>query len=193
MNRDLFRGQLVRLAASNSDTDAEALVRWSRDSQYLRLLDAEIARPISLSRAKELTKEFLEPDEPKLDAFAFVIRTLADDHQIGFVDLDGVQWSHGDTFVGIGIGDRSDWNKGYGTDALRIILRYAFMELNMHRVSLTVFAYNPRAIHSYEKAGFTHEGRLREFLNRDGQRYDLLFMGILREEWEQAEARRLSA
>ena len=67
---------------------------------------------------------------------------------------------------------------------MRVIQRYAFEELNLHRLSLTVFEYNQRAIRSYEKAGFTVEGRVRKFLNREGKHYDMIFMGILREEWE---------
>jgi RimJ/RimL family protein N-acetyltransferase len=66
---------------------------------------------------------------------------------------------------------------------MKIVLRYAFAELNLHRVSLGVFEYNPRAIRSYEKAGFQHEGRARKHLNHEGQRWDIFFMGILREEW----------
>jgi RimJ/RimL family protein N-acetyltransferase len=95
-----------------------------------------------------------------------------------------VQWTHGDTFVGIGIGEPDYRGKGYGTDAMRVILRFAFMELNLHRVSLDVFEYNPRAIRSYEKAGFVIEGRKRRVVNRDGRRWDDIYMGILREEWE---------
>ena len=67
---------------------------------------------------------------------------------------------------------------------MRVILRFAFTELNLHRVSLTVFDYNQRAIRSYEKAGFRMEGRQRGFLKREGQRWDLIYMGILRSEWE---------
>jgi RimJ/RimL family protein N-acetyltransferase len=66
---------------------------------------------------------------------------------------------------------------------MQVILRYAFQELNLRRVSLDTFEYNPRAIRSYEKAGFVHEGRVRKFLLREGRRWDMLFMGILREEW----------
>jgi RimJ/RimL family protein N-acetyltransferase len=66
---------------------------------------------------------------------------------------------------------------------MRVVLRYAFQELNLRRVSLTTYEYNPRAIRSYEKAGFIHEGRARKFLLREGRRWDLLFMGVLREEW----------
>ena len=64
-----------------------------------------------------------------------------------------------------------------------LILRYAFLELNLQRVSLDVFDYNQRAIRSYEKAGFTLEGRQRGVLLREGKRWDLVYMGILREEW----------
>jgi RimJ/RimL family protein N-acetyltransferase len=99
--------------------------------------------------------------------------------------LDGVLWTHGESFVGIGLGEREHWGKGYGTDAMRVILKYAFSELNLYRVSLNVFDYNPRAKRSYEKVGFKEEGRCREFLLRDGKRYDLIFMGILRSEWEE--------
>jgi RimJ/RimL family protein N-acetyltransferase len=90
---------------------------------------------------------------------------------------------NGDAFVGIGIGDRELWGKGYGTEAMKLMLRFAFQELNLRRVSLNTFEYNPRAVHSYEKAGFVHEGCERDWLHREGRRWDLIYMGILREEW----------
>ena len=182
MNTALLQGELVRLVAANSETDADLFARWSRDAEYLRLEDSGVARPPSLKQIKEDIQTWLEHDKPS--EYAFVIRTLADNHAIGTIGLDGIRWSNGDAFVGIGIGDRDYWGRGYGTDAMRAILRFAFMELNLRRVSLDVFEYNPRAIRSYEKAGFKHEGRLRQALNRDGRRWDMLFMGILREEWE---------
>jgi RimJ/RimL family protein N-acetyltransferase len=86
--------------------------------------------------------------------------------------------------VGIGIGEREYWGKGYSTDMMRVILRYAFTELNLNRVTLNVFEYNPRAVRSYEKAGFVVEGRERKAIHRDGKYWDVLFMGVLREEWE---------
>jgi RimJ/RimL family protein N-acetyltransferase len=92
-------------------------------------------------------------------------------------------WAHGEGWVGIGIGERAYWGNGYGTEAMCLLLRFAFAELNLQRVSLGVYAYNPRALRSYEKAGFRHEGVVRADCRRDGQRWDSVFMGILREEW----------
>jgi RimJ/RimL family protein N-acetyltransferase len=178
---DLFTGELVRLSAEEPEAISEAFSRWNRDSEYQRLLDSGPARQFS----KQKIKEWVEKEIDSQLLYMFGIRTLEDDRLIGEVGLDGVSASNGDTYVGISIGERQDWGKGYGTDAMRLILRYAFNELNLRRVSLTVFEYNPRGIRSYEKAGFKEEGRLREFLHRDGRRWDMVFMGVLREEWQE--------
>lgn len=178
---NIFEGKLVRLTAESIDTVVDHFSRWNRDSGYWRLLAAEPATPYSKQQIKEFVEKELLSQQPGM--FFFMIRSREDDRIIGEIGLDGIQWNHGDTFVGISIGERELWNKGYGTDAMRVLLRYAFDELNLHRVSLTVFEYNPRAIRSYEKAGFVYEGRERKFVERDGKRWDVLYMGVLREEW----------
>jgi RimJ/RimL family protein N-acetyltransferase len=159
----------------------EACARWNRDSEYLRLLDANSANQLSGRKISGWIERDQEKDTP--GEYLFGIRTLEGDRLVGFIDLEGTMFPNGDAFVGIGIGDRESWGKGYGTDAMQVILRYAFQELNLRRVSLDTFEYNPRAIRSYEKVGFVHEGRARNFLNREGRRWDMLFMGILRQEW----------
>lgn len=185
MNDNFFQGKLVRLASQEVQTMGEAFSKWSRDSEYWRLLDSGSVRPFSVKTTKDWIEKNQEKERP--DEIAFAIRTLEDDRLIGDIGLGGIQWIHGDTFVGIGLGEREYWGKGYGTDAMRIILRYAFTELNLHRVSLNVFEYNPRAIRSYEKAGFKYEGRMRQMLHRDDQYWDIVFMGILREKWEEGD------
>jgi RimJ/RimL family protein N-acetyltransferase len=182
MNNNLFQGKLVRFVAEDPQIIAEAFSRWSRDSEYSRLLSAFPAGPNSVKSFKDwIEKEF---EKERLDSYMFMIRTLQENLLIGEIDLEVIEGYHSDAFVGISIGERRYWDKGYGTDAMNIMLNYAFNELNLHRVSLNVFEYNPRAIHLYEKIGFTVEGRAREFLNRDGRRWDMIFMGILRESWQ---------
>lgn len=180
MSTALFTGKLVRLAAADPDKHAALFLEWSRDSQYTRLLDFPPARQWS---AKQ-TREEMERMDARDNLINLLIHTLDEDRPIGFVELDGIQWAHGDAFVGIGIGSRAHWSKGYGSDALRILMRYAFAELGLFRLSLDVFEYNTRAVRCYEKCGFVVEGRCRQWLLRDGKRWDVLYMGILRSEWE---------
>lgn len=176
---DLFRGDLVRLAAVTPEEFAPLYARWNRDSFRARLLDSE---PSILFSDKAI-RGWIEKQQERNDLFAFTIRALADDRMVGEVALGYSRNNRAETFMGIGLGEREDWNKGYGTDAVRLILRFAFCELNVHRVSLSLFEYNPRARRAYEKAGFVEEGRARGALLREGRRWDEIFMGVLRPEW----------
>ncbi len=178
---NILQGELVRLSADDPQVMAEAVNHWDRDSEFRRLLDSEPANQDSVKKLTELFEKSQRKDSPLF--YSFAIHTLEGDRLVGFTGLDGDFFPHGEAFVGIGIGERDFWGKGYGTDAMKVILRFAFQELNLRRVALDTFEYNPRAIHSYEKVGFVHEGRAREFLYREGRRWDLIFMGILREEW----------
>ena len=182
MNKNIFEGELVRLTAEDPEINGKASSRWARDSEYMRLLDTEAAQVWSAKKFQQWFEKDLE--QTRTDGVGFTIRTLDGNRLIGFVGIFDIQWAHGDGWVGIGIGERDEWGKGYGTDAMRVILRYAFTEINLHRVSLGVFSYNPRAICSYEKAGFKREGAGRGGVLRDGQRSNDLYMGILRSEWE---------
>ena len=148
----------------------------------MRLLDMWPATPSSLKKIEEWLKKDIEERDNR--SYFFMIQEKATQRLIGEIALDGIRWNHGDSYVGVGIGERELWGKGYGTDAMRVVLRFAFTELNLNRVTLDVFEYNPRAVRSYEKAGFKHEGRHRGALNREGKRWDEVFMGILKSDWE---------
>lgn len=176
--QDVFTGKLVRLVAADLETDSKLLAEWDRDSEYQRLLNSERAARFN---AKQ-TQNFFEKEIGSMHFF--MIQKLDDDRKIGMVDLSGFNWLVGNAWVGIGIGEREYWGKGYGTDAMRILLRYAFTELNLNRVTLNVFEINQRGLRSYHKAGFREEGREPKALLKAGVRYDLIFMGILRSEWE---------
>jgi RimJ/RimL family protein N-acetyltransferase len=180
MNSDMLSGDLVRLTAENPEVMAACYVRWNQDTEWLRLLDTDPPRMPS----EKKWKEWLEKDlERERSGSFFAIRTLESEELIGFIGFFDLFLNHGDTLLAIALGERQYWSKGYGTDAMRILLRYAFNELNLRRVGLIVFEYNPRAIRSYEKAGFIPEGRQRQMILRDGKRWDFFYMGILREEW----------
>ena len=177
MKTDPFAGELVRLAMFEPERNAPIMARWNQNSEYQQLLDSDTARLWSVKQIRE----FFEKDSA--DRYHFAIRTVAEDRTIGFIDLSVSDWTARNAWVGIGIGEREDWGKGYGTQAMQLLLRFAFAELNLERVSLSVFAYNPRGYRSYEKCGFQEEGRMRQFINRGGERHDMIFMGILRDAW----------
>ncbi len=185
-NPNLFLGDRVHLVAEEPAAFGEAFSRWSRDSEFSRLLDTEPVHQSSAGQVKGWLEEDAEKDPPP--EYFFAILTLDDQKLIGFTVLMHVSWNNADCMVAIGIGERDQWGKGYGTDAMKVVLRYAFSELNLHRVTLGVFEYNLRAIRSYEKIGFMVEGRIRKQLDRDGKRWDMIHMGILREEWKHYQA-----
>lgn len=180
----LFTGKLVRLAAAQAD-DAKLQARWHNESEFLRLLDDDPALPRSVAH---ITRQETERREHHgNDRFEFMIRTLADNTLIGFGGI-GARWNHRDAWLGIGIGDPAYRSRGYGTDAMRLLVGYGFRELDLHRITLSVLATNPRAIRCYEKVGFVCEVVNRADVYRDGQRIDVYTMGLLRREWEAQQA-----
>ena len=178
--KELFYGDLVRLTAEEPEMYARVEVRWQRDSEFVRLAGGDLEMP-SEKKIREWAEKQVEKG-PQPERYPFSIRSLADDQVLGFLGL-WLDLMHSEGWVGIGIGERDAWSKGYGTDAMKICLRYAFWELGLQRVSLGLHEYNPRALRSYEKAGFQMEGRTRKDILREGKRTDTLWMGILREEW----------
>ncbi|MFZ3589963.1 GNAT family N-acetyltransferase [Bacillus sp. DJP31] len=173
---NFFKGNKVRLTASRHE-DAEIMVKWFEDAEYLRNVDTDIARP-------RMVTELESEEKSGPNSAYFRIRTLKDDELIGFVVIHNIEWNNRVGLLAIGIGESKFRNLGYGQDALQLILRYAFHELNLNRVGLDVIEYNQKAIHAYEKIGFQKEGRMREAVFRDGNSYDRIIMSILRSEWE---------
>jgi len=181
--KDLFRGELVRLTAEDPEFRAKQEARWERDTEFHRLADFRPARLYSEKKVKEWIEKDIE-DGFKPERYFFSIRVLKDDTLIGFLSL-WLNLIHSEVWVGIGIGEREYWGKGYGTDTMRLCVQYSFMELGAQRVSLGLHEYNPRALRAYEKAGFQLEGRTRKDILREGRYTDTIWMGILRDEWIQ--------
>lgn len=180
MERKTFlTGEKVRLIPFDIERDVERLVQWRRNSEYLRMMGSNPA----VQYSKEKIKKWLDETTFDPNEVAFIIQTVDDNRVIGEIGLGGFRGNFVNAFVGISIGEPQDWSKGYGTEAMCLILDYGFCQMNLHHISLTVFEYNPRAIRSYEKVGFKHEGVQRKWLNRNGRRWDMYRMGILKSEW----------
>jgi RimJ/RimL family protein N-acetyltransferase len=175
---NLLRGEKVRLTAVNS-YDLGMITRWWHDPEFLRLYNTAPAAP---RNEDQLSRRF-DLSQTSQEVFLFAIRLLEEDELIGLLEFDGIDWAHRTTFVSIGIGQAAMRGLGYGLEAMQLALNFAFNELNLHRVCLTVFSYNDRAIALYERLGFIREGVYREHIERDGRRYDMILYGILRREW----------
>ena len=176
---NILRGERIRLAAMNKE-DFPLFAGWYEDAGFSRFSDSTPAAPMSVDQWTAR----LEEQQKAKDGFLFAIKGLEKNTMIGFAELDGIQWNHQNAWIGLGIGDQENWGKGYGREAMDLILKFAFHELSLYRVQLTVFSYNERAIALYKKLGFVQEGVLREYLSRDGRRYDMLMYGLLRSEWK---------
>jgi RimJ/RimL family protein N-acetyltransferase len=180
----LFEGKLICLAPIDHEKDPEIESKWTHDPDYLRMLSTKPARPLSPAQVKKKYEAVEKEMEEGHNSFYFTIRTRPDDRLVGFIKIYWVEWTNGHGFLELGIGDPNDRRHGFGSEALRLILRYAFAELNLYRLSVMVPEYNPPALSLFTKAGFVEEVRRREALQRDGRYWDALHLGLLREEWE---------
>jgi RimJ/RimL family protein N-acetyltransferase len=179
MVSDPLAGTHVRLTAFEP-RDLPTLARWYQDAAFMRLFDAEACEP----KTEAQLAGYVEEQHKSKTAYVFAVRLLERDDLIGYLELDGIVWAQGSGWVSIGFGNAIHRGQGHGTEAMRLLLQFAFGELNLRRVQLTVFSYNTAAIRLYEKLCFQREGTFREFLQRDGQLYDMYLYGLLRREWE---------
>jgi RimJ/RimL family protein N-acetyltransferase len=174
-SESIIEGQFVRLRPMD-ERDLPSFVEWLKDEDLTRWLGA-----ISNSPTLEEEVDWYHGRREDPDCVLWSIETL-DGALIGSTELRLSPFAHR-AELGIAIHDRSSWNRGYGTDAVRCVLRYAFEDLELNRVELTTDADNSRAIRCYEKCGFVSEGRLRQHRIRDDGPADSLIMSVLRKEW----------
>jgi len=175
----MIRGRKTRLRAIERE-DIPRFLKWLNDPEVTRYLT--LYTPLSKAEEERWFERQLADESSRV----FAIETEEGVH-IGNIGLHHIDWKNRHAELGIFIGEKEYWNQGYGADAIRALLRFAFQEMNLHRVYLHVFDFNTRAIRCYEKCGFQLEGRAREFFFRDGRYHDSLLMGILRSEFESQE------
>jgi RimJ/RimL family protein N-acetyltransferase len=176
---NLLTGTKVYLT-SLTRQDMPVVAEWYQNAEFLRLFESGPAYP----KTEEALIRQMEEDEKSKRDFPFAVRLAENGLLIGLVVIDGVEWNNRVGGLALGLGNPAYWGKGYGFEAAQLVLTFAFNELNLHRIQLGVFGYNKRAIALYEKLGFQKEGAYREYILRDGRRFDMYLYGLLRPEWE---------
>lgn len=173
----MLKGQKVILRPIRL-SDAPRFVKWFNDPEVHRFLNF---RSLTLKQERKFIRERLKSD-PK-DHVQLCVDALDGTH-IGTVALESISREQKRAVFGIVIGDKKYWNRGFGTEAARLILDYGFQKLKLHRVELDVYSYNPRAIKVYKNLGFKLEGKKREHALWRGKYYNAYLMGILDREWK---------
>jgi RimJ/RimL family protein N-acetyltransferase len=171
-------GERARLRALHED-DLTTLARWEMDPGRMTTLSNWVVPP-SEAAAKDRIAKWCANDK---DDLGFAIETVADPPVlVGNLNLFGARPKDRSATIGIALG-REHIGRGYGTDAMRVIVDYGFREMGLHRIQLLVAPFNAAGIRAYEKAGFVEEGRHRESVWHDGTWYDEIMMSILDHEW----------
>jgi diamine N-acetyltransferase len=176
----MIYGKRIRLRALERE-DLPRFVAWFNDNEVTAGLSVFL--PMSQDEEEQWYEGMLKI-APTEHPMMIEIRSDETWIPIGDCGFHKIDWRNQAAELGIVIGEKSYWNQGYGTEAMRLLLRHGFNTLNLNRIFLRVFESNPRAIRTYEKAGFVHEGCFRQAEYRNGRYVDVLFMSVLRSEWK---------
>ncbi len=156
--------------------DGNLIVTWLNDPEVTRTLRRY------LPHTAGQVEEFVRRHADSTTDIPLAIAAREGDRLVGVCGVHGIDTRHRHAWLGITVG-KEHWGKGYGKEAMELLLRLGFQTLNLHRLSLQVYSFNERAVRLYERLGFQHEGRQRQDFFLDGVYHDTLNMGILRDEW----------
>ncbi len=154
--------------------------RWYGDQEVWRLT-SWTSEPMKRAAVERL---FEDRERSSLDD-SFAVHWEGEDEPVGILSLANINQANSSADLSVIVGNEKDRDKGLGTEAIRILLDYAFDDLGLNRVGLSVFEFNETAIHAYEKLGFEKEGRLRKAIWRDGSFHDAILMSILARDWRE--------
>lgn len=176
----IIYGERIRLRAL-SRQDIPLFLEWFNDPEVTLTLFLYL--PISRDEEEKWFDDMLNSPS---EQHPLTIEVKDNDGwtPIGNIQFTTFDWVSRNAEVGIAIGDKNYWNQGYGSEAMRLMLRHGFETLNLHRIWLRVYDINTRAIRAYEKTGFVHEGSKREAQYIQGKYHDVLIMSVLRHEWK---------
>jgi RimJ/RimL family protein N-acetyltransferase len=185
INRPLFEGKTIHLTALDAKEDGPTLAAWTQDSRYISLSEGTPPHPLSPMQAEKALGELLKDADEKRNSFWFGVRTLDESELLGLIGLEWVDWSNGAAYLIVSMKDLAEYGRSSTEEALALMQNYVFLELQMHRVGLTVPAYNEGLLAMLQKLGFAEEVRQREMIYRFGRRWDNLRFGILAADWEE--------
>ena len=180
----LFEGADIRLGPIDHEKDPGIESKWTHDSGFMRMFEIDPARPMSAALIRKQYEKLEKRIDEEKNLHYFAIRARQDDRLIGKAMIQWIEWTNGNGWIHLGIGSPDDRRKGYGSQALGLLLRYSFAELNLFRVGARIPEYNDAALALFRKFGFMEEVRRRQALERDGRRWDLLIFGLLNSEWQ---------
>jgi len=183
MDPVVISGVRVRLIPPPDVSFAQRTGPWVNDPLTRHLIGGA-AYQMSLATREDFVRERLTQSFNGLYLMIEAVN-LPESHVVGAIELRKTRPEHRLGEVGILIG-REYWGRGYGTDAMRALCRFAFEQMDLRRISLEVMEFNIRAIRSYGRVGFVAEGRLRQDTYLEGHYYDTVVMGLLREDFERA-------
>jgi [ribosomal protein S5]-alanine N-acetyltransferase len=176
MRNPFLIGEKVYLRALEL-ADCPIFVQWLNDPAVQRT--TLLARPVNLQDEQD----YVERMRQSKSDIATLIVDRHTDQSVGVIALHDIDWRNRHGRFGLVIGEPGNWDKGYGTEAMRLMVSHAFASLNLNRLWLAVDEYNARGIRCYEKAGFQKEGLMRQEHFRDGRYWSTWLMSILSEEW----------
>jgi RimJ/RimL family protein N-acetyltransferase len=175
---DQIEGETVVLRRHVQD-NIGAFRRWYQDPDVARL-----ARYQDTPMRADEVDRFFQLRALGTDSLTMAIHERSTGRLVGTCAFSQMDGDNGSAMYHITIGEKDVWGRGYGTEATRLMVDHAFTALGLHRVALSVFDFNERAIRAYARVGFLTEGRAREAVWRDGRWWDELSMSILAPEWK---------
>lgn len=173
----MYSGQLVKLRAYKEE-DIEKATVYINDEEVKKLMDSNIPFPMT----KWQEEEWVRSRKANTDfTYDFAIEDLKTGKYIGGCSINECDVKNRTCVVGIMIGDKEYWGKGYGSDALKVLIKFIFEEVNMNKIKLNVFSFNNRAIACYKKVGFKEEGILKKEIYRNGRYHDEIIMAMFKD------------
>ncbi len=175
----LFYGKRIRLRKLSNE-DVSIYHKWRNDIEVM-----QFTNPSLDVFSYDDTEKFVNSITESHNSKGYMIEEVKTGKTIGVTSLINIDYGNRNAECIIDIGDKDYWGDGFGRESFKLLLDFAFNELNLHKVYLRVFFFNDRAIKLYKNLGFAEEGKLKEQLYRDGAWHDINFMGLLKRNYKE--------